>query len=69
MVVILFLSIPHNILQDFLTLRVILLCFPLNALFFLQEREIRTKKQKKIQTKQSHIYDYFITTKEQPHVT
>lgn len=35
MVVILFLSIPHYILQDFLTFGVILLCFPLNALFFL----------------------------------
>lgn len=44
MVVILFLSIPHYILQDFLTFRVILLCFPLNALFFLEEREIRKTK-------------------------
>lgn len=44
MVVILFLSIPHYILQDFFTFRVILLCFPLNALFFLWEREIRTTK-------------------------
>ena len=52
MVVILFLSIPYNILQDFLTFRVILLCFPLNALFFLQEREIRKTK--------SHICGYFI---------
>lgn len=49
MVVILFLSIPHYILHDFLTFRVILLCFPLNALFFLWQKEIRKS-------------DYFITT-------
>lgn len=58
MVVILFLSIPHYILQDFLTFRVILLCFPLNALFFLWER--KSEKQS----------DYFTTTETAPgHLT
>lgn len=41
MVVIFLFSISHNIFQDLFTFRVILLCFPLNALFFLQEQEIR----------------------------
>jgi len=60
MVVILFLSIPHNILQDFLTFRVILLCFPQNAFFFLYEMETRKTKLR--------ICDYFITAEaEQQH--
>lgn len=55
MVVILFLSIPHYILHDFLTFRVILLCFPLNTLFFLWEREIRKSDFITTDTAPSHL--------------